>query len=635
MRLELARVLPLPGPVWGSYPLRPPGDTAPPRRQFRWRSGLAMCRRASLASAAHEQAWKHLDQGARAKALAVLCGELRHHGLLPHPTAHALGIVCACATETLGLTPRPTQRLAAAALLDNRMAEMATGEGKTLAIALAAAVAALAGIAVHVVTANEYLAQRDAAWLAPFFNALGLRATAFSGADTDDAKRAVYQHDIVYATAKDLAFDFLRDRQTLQGMQALERVAADVAGQRGPAPLMRGLCMALLDEADSILLDEAEVPLILSRSVPHAARRAFLWQALALARRMEVQRDFILHLSEHSVVLTAVGEERLAGMAEGLGGPWQRPSYRREAVVVALAGLHAFHRNHEYVVRDGAIELLDGITGRVARGRVWSRGLHTVVALKEGLNPPAETETVAQTTFQRFFQRYWRLCGISGTLKEASAELYAVYGSRVLAIPLHRPCLRRELPSRRFSSTGAMFAEAAMRIGALQALGRPVLIGTGSVAESLQLSLRLDIQGIEHRVLNALNDAQEAAIVGAAGRARQVTVATRMAGRGTDIELDDDARSAGGLHVLCLQRNGSRRLDRQLAGRAGRHGDPGSTEAWSVMPPSRSALDALLARAPTRLAQWAEERKRAMVRRNLLEQDLHWEQRLSFAGTQN
>lgn len=635
MRLELARVLPLPGPVWGSYPLRPPGDTAPHRRQLRWCSGLAMCRWTSQASVAHAQTWSGQNEAARAKALVAVCGELRHHGLMPHPTARALGIAVACATEMLGLTPRPTQRLAAAALLDNRMAEMATGEGKTLAIALAAAVAALAGIAVHVVTANEYLAQRDADWLAPFFNALGLRATAFSGADTDDARRAVYRHDIVYATAKDLAFDFLRDRQILQSVHELERAATNVAGQAGPAPLMRGLCMALLDEADSILLDEAEVPLILSRSVPHAARRAFLWQALALARRMEAQRDFILHVAERSATLTAGGEERLAGMANGLGGPWQRPSYRREAVVVALAGLHAFHRNREYVVRDGAIELLDEVTGRVARGRVWSRGLHTVVALKEGLSPPAETETVAQTTFQRFFQRYWRLCGISGTLKEARAELYAVYGTRVLEIPLHRPCQRRELASRRFSSSSPMFDEAAVRIGALQATGRPVLIGTDSVADSLELSLRLNSRGIAHRVLNALNDAEEAAIIGAAGRAGQVTVATRMAGRGTDIELDDDARSAGGLHVLCLQRNMSRRLDRQLAGRAGRHGDPGSTEAWSVTSPSGSALGRLLARAPTGLAQWADERKRAVVRRNLLEQDLHWERRLSFAGPLN
>ncbi len=634
MRLELSRVLPSPGPVWGSYPLRPPGDSAACRRKQRWRSALAMCRRVSLASVAHAQIWRGQNEVGRATTLAVLCGELRRHGLSPHPAAQALGIACACATETLGLTPRPTQRLAAAVLLDSRMAEMATGEGKTLAIALAAAVAALAGIAVHVVTANEYLAQRDAAWLAPFFAALGLRATAVSGADTDDARRAAYQNNVVYATAKDLAFDFLRDRQSLQSGKELDRVAAEVAGQGSAAPLMRGLCMALLDEADSILLDEAEVPLILSRSVPHAARRAFLWQALAMARQLLAGRDFTLHHDERSATLTAGGEDRLAGMAKGLGGPWQRPSYRREAIVVALAGLHAFQRNREYVVRDGAIELLDEVTGRVARGRVWSRGLHTVVALKEGLNPPAETETVAQTTFQRFFQRYWRLCGISGTLKEASAELYAVYGARVLEIPLHRPCQRHELAARRFSSASAMFDEAAARVGALQASHRPVLIGTDSVADSLELSLRLDSRGIGHRVLNALNDAEEAAIISAAGRAGQVTVATRMAGRGTDIELDDGARAAGGLHVLCLQRNMSRRLDRQLAGRAGRHGDPGSTESWSVTSPSDSALGGLLAHAPTRLAQWADERKRALVRRNLLEQDLHWERRLSFAGPQ-
>jgi len=648
--IEIAHVLPAPGPVWGRYPLRPADDRAAPWRRPQWRSSLAQCRDVAQAAGAHADAWRRLDANARAAALSALRRQLRCNGLNGAGVAHALGVASATAAETLGWTPRETQLLAAAALLANRMAEMATGEGKTLAIGLAAAVAALAGLPVHVVTANDYLAVRDAARLGPLFAALGLRAAPLAGDDSDDAKRAVYAHDIVYATAKALAFDFLRDQQTAAPTRELERHVAGLAGRPAPPVLMRGLCMALLDEADSILLDEAEVPLILSRAAPQAARRAFLWQALALARRLDEGRDFALHTTDRVATLTPAGEERLAAWAEGLGGPWQRPRYRREAVLIALVGLHAYRRDEHYLVREGRIDLLDEVTGRVAVGRFWSRGLHTVVALKEGLAAPPETETVAQITFQRFFQRYWRLAGISGTLCEARSELREVYGAGLVRIPLHQPCLRQDLPMRHFDHADAMWAAVVERVANLQALGRPVLVGTDSVADSQQLSERLHRHAVEHRVLNALQDADEAAIVAEAGRSGRVTVATRMAGRGTDIQLDSDAHVAGGLHVISCQDNPSRRLDRQLAGRAGRHGDMGSTETWFL---SRTSSPVHTASANTiagwnlstkindwqwlapslrRWSQWREERRRAAVRRSLLDQDLHWERRLSFAG---
>ena len=650
MLLDIAQVLPRPGPVWGAYPLRDAQDSAPPWRQPRLLPAAAQCRRVAAAAPAHAQRWLQLDASARVAALPALQAQLRRDGLRGPALHQALGVASACAELYLGWTPRSTQLLAAAALLDNRMAEMGTGEGKTLAIALAAAVAALAGLPVHVATANAYLAARDAAQMAPLFAAVGLRSATLAGATGDEARRAVYGHDIVYATAQDLAFDFQRDRQSAAPEQAHERLAAAVAGQAAPAPLMRGLCMALLDEADSILLDEAEVPLILSRAAPQAARRAFLWQALALARKLEPGRDFQIQQADRIATLSATGEEKLADLAQGLGGPWSKPRYRREAVLVALSGLHAHRRDAHYLVRDGAIELLDEVTGRVAVGRVWSRGLHTVVALKEGLSPPPETETLAQTTFQRFFQRYWRLCGISGTLWEARQELQQVYGSTVLRIPLHRPCQRRTGPTLHFAQAEQLFTALPARVALLQAAGRPVLIGTDSVADSQRVSAQLQRAGIAHRVLSALHDADEAAIVAAAGRTGQVTVATRMAGRGTDIELDAAARAAGGLHVLSCQHNPSRRLDRQLAGRAGRHGDPGSTEDWfwphtaaqlAASGADNQTICSTIPSAPTRSwtapalrrwTQWREDGRRAAVRRRLLEQDTEWERRLSFAG---
>ena len=637
--MQLAHVLPRPGPVWGRYPLRPSEDLAPPWRPPRWRTALVSCRNVVQRSLRHAKTWQGLDAGARAATLQTLRAALQHRGLRPHTMAQALGIAAACATQALGQTPRATQLLAAAVLLDNRMAEMATGEGKTLAIGLAAAVAALAGMPVHVVTANAYLAGRDAHTLAPLFDALGLQAASVAGVSGDEARRVVYGCAIVYATAKDLAFDFLRDRQACASQSGLEQLAARVQAQAPRVPLMRGLCMALLDEADSILLDEAEVPLILARSAPHAARRAFLWQGLALAHQLAAGQDFAVSLADRSAQLTAAGEERLALMASSLGGPWSRPRYRREAITTALTGLYACQRNIHYVVRDGAVELLDEVTGRVAPGRVWSRGLHTVVALKEGLSPPAETETVAQTTFQRFFQHYWRLCGISGSLWEARAELREVYGAPVVRIPLHIAGRRRIWPARRFDHREALFEAVARRVAALQAQGRPVLVGTDDLEDSLRLSQCLGAKGIEHQVLNALQDAQEARMVARAGRAGQVTVATRMAGRGTDIEPDSAALAAGGLHVLSCQHNPSRRQDRQLAGRAARHGDPGSVEFWTradfAGPSASQAFGAVpwIGTAARAWAQAREERRRCALRRQLLEQDLLWERRLAFAGT--
>ncbi len=648
--LELSRVLPVPGPLWGRCPMRAEDDRAPPKRRPYRGSAAAQCRALARRAAAHAESFAQWPPAQRTTALATLRRALRRDGLQPPVMAQALGAAAAIAAETLGWTARPSQHIAAAALLSNHMAEMATGEGKTLAIALAAAVAALAGVPVHVVTANPYLAGRDAARLVPFFAALGLQAGALQPGQADTERRAIYAGDVVYATAKDLAFDFLRDHQQLAGRSDVEQAAHALAGRAAPAPLMRGLCWALLDEADSILLDEAEVRLILSRAAPHAARRAFLWQALSLARALVPGQHFTLQHADRTAQLSAQGEEQLAARAAGLGGPWLRPRYRREAVLLALAALHLYRRDVHYLVKDGAIELLDEVTGRVAAGRVWSRGLHTVVALKEGLRAPAETETIAQTTFQRFFQRYWRLCGISGTLWEARAELRTVYGCAVVRVPRHQPCRRRTLPSRRFAEATSLFEAVAARAAELSATGRPVLVGSDSVGDTLALSRLLDARGVGHAVLNALNDADEAAIVAAAGRAGQVTVATRMAGRGTDIELDARARAAGGLHVLSCQQQASRRHDRQLAGRAGRHGDPGSAEVWCVHGPSIQpsvlstdndsswkTFDTLCnrllgARALRRWRQWQDERRRTALRRQLLELDLAWERRLAYAG---
>jgi preprotein translocase subunit SecA len=649
---------PAPGPLWGLRPQRPDGAArAAARLPWPPRSPHRAC--AALAAAAAEHARQAAvadasDWADRARDAGVA---LRRQGFVAAALAPALGLVAAVAARTLGKTPYATQIHAAAALLGGHMAEMATGEGKTLATGLAAATAALAGVPVHVVTANDYLAQRDARLLEPMYAALGLRAALLRPGDGDDAKRATYAADIVYATAKELAFDHLRDLQDCAAgpRHDLEWRAAKLTGAPTAAPRMRGLCMALLDEADSILLDEADIPLILSVAVPHAARRAFLWQALALARQLDADRDFELQRVERRAVLTPQGEQRVGVLGAPLGGPWLRARYRREAVTVALAGLHLLQRDHDYLVRDGRIELIDAVTGRVAPGRVWSRGLHAVIEMKEGLPASDDAQTLARTTFQRFFARYWRLAGTSGTLWEARAELRRVFGKAVVRVPLHRPSQRVEQPLRWFPTQAALFDAAVRRTTELRAQGRPVLLGTDSVADSIELSHRLTAAGIGHRVLNAAQDADEATVVAQAGRSASVTVATRMAGRGTDIELDAAARAAGGLHIIDCQHNPSRRLDRQLAGRAARQGDPGSVQAWRTpqklqgLPPTVALILAAwnrtradqsdcwtrpqwLLRFALRGVQWREERRRAVLREALQGLERQWEKRLAIVG---
>ena len=624
-----------PGPRWGAYPERPdhtdprhggtlPRPWLPTWLPAPWR--LALCR-----------PWLRQVRQLSADTSLELnnCRQaLRREGFTPDTVALALAHVLRATEQTLGLRLHDTQLLAATLMLDQQLVEMATGEGKTLAMATAAAIAALAGIPVHVVTANDYLAERDAQTLAPLFTALGVTVAHIAPAMSPDQRRPVYAHDVVYATAKEVAFDYLRD-----GLSA----------QQGAPTLLRGLSLALIDEADSILLDEASVPLIISvtqqgQATQQAHRRAVWWQALHLARRLRDHGDYTVDSGRHSAALTPAGEQHIAGPAEALGGVWRRPRLRRDLLGLAVTALHALQRDQHYLVREGKVELLDTLTGRIAVGRVWSQGLHTLIELKEGCTPSAPTETLAQITFQRFFKRYWRLGGLSGTLVEARAELRQLYDVQVVRVPERLPSRRQRWPSLAFATPEQRWGAVAERALELQALGRPLLVGTDSVHDSEQLSRHLHAAGIAHTVLNARHDQHEADIVAQAGQAGRVTVATRMAGRGTDISLDARALAAGGLHVIHGQRNESRRMDRQLVGRCARQGQAGSTEAWICAaispdshPPSETKLTRCIQSAVAhrstlslwcwwhlRVPQWMEERRQTALRQQLFDQDKQW-----------
>jgi preprotein translocase subunit SecA len=640
---------PLPGLVWGAYPER----REPPRRSWPWqRAGY---RRQLAAVRAALAGWQLLDEAGFAARLRTVQGCLGRDGLAGDALIDALAAAVDAAWRSLGMAAYDTQLHAALVMLDNRLAEMATGEGKTLAAALTAAVGALAGMPVHVLTANDYLVERDATNLAPFYARLGLRVDFVTSEMSEARRRMSYAAPVCYVTARELVFDYLRDGQRRGHARGdLQRRVAALGGGETVQPLLRGLCMAVVDEADSLLIDEAMMPLILSRQVRDSGARAFFWQAWSLAGELVVGVEFKVDAPAMQVRLTDAGRARLAGRVAALGWRWRSARLREEVVALALAARHLYRRDVHYLVRDGQVEIIDEITGRAAPGRVWSRGLHGLVELKEGCRPSPATETLAQITFQRFFPRYHRLAGMSGTLREARGELREVYGLDVVCIPSRLPTSRKSFPSRLYGARHALWDAVARRVAEIRQTGRPVLVGTSSVAESESLSASLAAAGVAHTVLNARFDAEEAAIVARAGEPGQVTVATNMAGRGTDIPLAAGVAAVGGLHVMCCQFNASRRIDRQLEGRCARQGDPGSVETWISLDVARVAEVPLLGLLARRygmtpdgavkvgphllraLLGWYQRRQAGQERRArwaLLQADREWERGLSFGGS--
>jgi preprotein translocase subunit SecA len=512
--------------------------------------------------------WSTLSPAELDEHLARLRAALSVQGFTDALSARAMGLMCLRVAQQRNWQVHEVQLTGAWWMLGRRLIEMATGEGKSLTVVLAAGVAALAGVPVHVMTANDYLARRDAEQWTALYESLGLRVSWVTAASTAAERRLAYEHDVVYVTAKEVAFDHLRDR-----MARAQGHDSDV--------VLRGLCMSVIDEADSILIDEACTPLVLSQALPSRQAEQQHRLSLFLARQMQVGRDFEWG-AQHQLTWRDAGQERLASLAANLQGPWKLKRYREEQVSLALTALHVLQRDAHYLLRDGEVHIIDGTTGRLAIGRAWSRGLHQMVCIKEGLTATPETDTVSQTTYQEFFPRYHHLCGLSGTLWEERRELLAIYGLPVLRVPLKQPGRRLDLGMALCADAQSKWALVAQRVARQVARGRAVLVGTDTVADSERLSAVLQAQGLAHRVLNARHDAQEGDaerdVIEQAGLAGAITVATHMAGRGTDILVAATVLERGGLHVVNTHLNASRRIDRQLYGRAARQGQPGSFE---------------------------------------------------------
>ena len=383
---------------------------------------------------------------------------------------------------------------------------------------------------------------------------------------------------MTYCTAKELVFDYLRDQVETQHIVSDLHMHAARLSHQAPKVVLRGLGIALLDEADSVLIDEATVPLILSKAVENSVQQTDFSAALSMANRLQLDTDFYVQSAQMLAVLTPSGLANVMHQAASIGGIWHNTLYVTELIQTALAARWLYHVNQQYLIAAGEIKVIDPFTGRVAEGRIWSKGLHQMIALKEGLQASPEVETMAQITYQRFFSQVQLLGGMSGTLQEARVELFSIYQLLIQQVPLFKPTQRKLLPARMFKSATDAWQYVVQQVQTLHQLGRPVLIGTDSVADSETLSALLKQHQLPHQVLNARQNAIEASIISAAGQLGRITVSTNMAGRGTDIHISTEVANLGGLHVISCQHNDSARIDRQLIGRAARQGDPGSGE---------------------------------------------------------
>ncbi|MGI9328124.1 MAG: DEAD/DEAH box helicase [Pseudomonadales bacterium] len=528
-----------------------------------------------------EQQLSSLGEAELQKQCRVLRARLLRSGLQTDLVPKAFATIRVAAHQVLGLRPHQEQLFAGWVMMHGAIAEMNTGEGKTLTAALPAIAVGLTGTPVHVVTVNDYLVERDAKSLAPLFKCFGLRVGCVTSKMSDDERRVAYAADIVYCTNKQLVFDYLRDLQALGDERVgLTSHIRSLLAAEPYEPMVRGLCYAIVDEADSVLIDDARTPLILAQ--PRRAERAAATEAavaLSIARTLHEGADFTVQLDSRAVWLTDAGSEVLRGLSERLSGVWRFERYRNELIRQALSALHLYRLDRDYLIREGKIELIDEGSGRIMADRKLQHGLHRMLEVKERCEVTEESETIASLSYQRFFPRYCHLAGMSGTVSEVSHELWQVYGIEVVRIPTHKTCRRRQRKTQvvvdRTEQLAWVLAEVQNRHGA----GQPLLIGTRTVEMSERVSALLEANGIEHNLLNARQDAEEAKVVAQGGQPGAITVATNMAGRGTDIPLRNDAASLGGLHVLNLEVNESRRVDRQLFGRCARQGDPGSAQA--------------------------------------------------------
>ncbi len=498
----------------------------------------------------------------------------------------AFALVREAAKRTIKQRHYDVQLVGGAAIHFRSISEMETGEGKTLVCTLPAYLNALPGRGVHVVTVNDYLAQRDAEWMGEIYKFLGLTVGCIQTGQQDPVRRKAYACDITYGTAKELGFDYLRDelkRHQLGGDASRKSFEQVFLGHgENPAsamPVQRGHDFCIVDEADSILIDEARTPLIIGANNQPTQEEALAYLgADEIAATLVRAKDFKYDPTEKKAELNAAGRRKVQAKAGQRSFVSLTVDQLYEYVERALRGQIAYLKDRDYAIQDDEVVIVDEFTGRLMPGRQWQDGLHQAIQAKERLEITLETITAARITVQDFFKLYKRLAGMTGTAWSDHRELTRVYKVRVFPVPTNRPGKRVWHPDRVFSTEAEKFQAVADRIVELNQMDVPVLIGTRSIEKSERLSALLKRAHIDHQILNAKYHAEEAEIVKRAGQAGKVTVATNMAGRGTDIQITPEVAAKGGLHVLGTERHESFRIDRQLAGRCARQGDPGHAQ---------------------------------------------------------
>jgi preprotein translocase subunit SecA len=579
----------------------------------------------------------------------------RHRGDNGGYTPHALAAIREAAMRTVGLRPYPEQIFGALAMNHRHLAEMATGEGKTLTAALAAVLVGWTHLPVHIVTVNDYLAQRDADWFRSLYQFCGLKTGCVTGAMEPLERRQAYDAHITYTTSKELLADFLRDRIRLERVSNPQRrlirtLLSPRAAEREQL-VTRGLHACIVDEADSVLIDEAVTPLIIAQKRDNPMLREACKAASALAEQLEQGRDYKVNLRYREIELTETGKETVETLVDDLPPVWRGAGRRRELLEQAITARVFYLRGKHYVVEEEAIVIVDEFTGRIMPNRSWSEGLHQAVEAKEGVIITEPNETVARLSFQRFFRLFPHLSGMTGTASEAASEFWRIYRLPILRIPTHRPCIREVAPEQIFAAAEDKWQAIVDEIVRIHATGRPVLVGTRNVDASERLGQRLMALELEFNLLNAVRHAEEARIVAEAGLPGKITIATNMAGRGTDIKLAREVADIGGLHVIATERHESARIDRQLFGRAARQGDPGSAQGYVSLEddlfkrftpePLQKTMRNILQRKPENAAhavaysiddaQQAAEKLAFRQRRAVLNTDTWLDESLSFA----
>jgi preprotein translocase subunit SecA len=517
-----------------------------------------------------------------------LRGRARGGESLDHLLPEAFGLVCVAARRFIGLRPFDVQLAAGVVMHQGALAELATGEGKTLVAALPAFLNALTGKGVHITTVNDYLARRDAEWMGPIYQTLGLTVGTLQQQMGDQDRVAAYRCDITYGTASEFGFDFLRDRLKTSGAKGQETPfwgPWQKGGGTAPTPQDNNVqraehYFALVDEADNIFIDEARTPLIIAAQTRLATPEeqvVFTW-ADTLAQQMKFDLHYTFDMKKQKLELTTEGKQLARYANPPVGDHSHAMDKLHEHIEQALHAHYRFRRDQHYMVDEKTkkVIIIDEFTGRRMPDRHWREGLHQAVEAKERVPINKPSDHAAQITYQSYFRLYKKLSGMTGTAAQNWWELRRVYKIWVVCVPTNRPIRRDQWPDRVFPTEDAKFDAVVEEVLRLKEQGRAVLIGTRSVDKSEKLSERLHKVGVEHQVLNARQHEQEAKIVALAGEVGKVTIATNMAGRGTDIKPAPEVIAAGGLHVLGTERHEAKRIDRQLIGRAGRQGDPGT-----------------------------------------------------------